>query len=78
MIVLGFSGVFVLESLGNHNSAFKPPRNKSKDIFQQPQNVDFENDLIFNPSFNIRCQKAKRVKTMTRMLTSCMKLEILC
>ena len=58
MIVLGFSGVFVLESLGNHNSAFKPPRNKSK---QQPQNVDFENDLIFNPSFNIRWEKAKTV-----------------
>ena len=69
MIVLGFSGVFVLESLGNHNSAFKPPRNKSK---QQPQNVDFENDLIFNPSFNIRWEKAERVNTMTYMLTSYM------
>ena len=53
-------GVFVLESLDNRNSAFKSPRNKSKDIFQQPQNKDFENDLIFNPSFNIVVKKLKQ------------------
>ena len=65
MIVWGFLGVFVLESLGNHNLAFKPPRNKSKDIFQQPQNVDFENVLIFNPSFNIRWEKASYMTILT-------------
>ena len=51
---------------------------KVKTFFNSPGNADFENDLIFNPSFNIRWEKAKRVKTMTRMLTSCMKLEIWC
>ena len=43
MLVLWFSGVFLLESsppilssLGHHNSVFKPLRNRSKDIFRQP------------------------------------------
>ena len=35
-------------------------------------NADFENDLIFNPRFNVRWEKAKTVKTMTCMLTSYM------
>ena len=51
IIVLGHSSI--LSSLGHHNSAFKPPRIKSKEILNSRGNAYFENDLIFNPSFNI-------------------------
>ena len=43
---------------------------KVRTFFNSPGNVDFENDLIFNPSFNIHWEKAKIVKTMTCMVTS--------
>ena len=41
-------------------------------FFNSLGNVYFENDLIFNPSFNICWEKAKTVKTMTYMITSYM------
>ena len=39
-------------------------------FFNSLGNVDFENYLVFNPSFNIRREKAKIVNTMTCRLTS--------
>ena len=52
--MFAFLGVFVsesfppiLSSLGHHNSAFKPTRNKSKDIFQQPRKCRFWKLLYF-------------------------------
>ena len=38
---------------------------KVRTFFNSPGSVHFENDLIFNPSFNIRRVKAKTVNTMT-------------
>ena len=35
---------------------------KVSTFFSGPDNVDFENDLIFNPSFNIRREKGKTDK----------------
>ena len=40
---------------------------KSKEICQQHGTVDFENDPICNPSFNICWEKAKPVNNMTCM-----------
>ena len=39
---------------------------KVRTFLNSPGNADFENDLILNPSFNIRGEKAKTVKPMTR------------
>ena len=55
------------KSVDHLNSGFRPPRIKSR-------NVDFENILIFNTSFNIRPEKAKNVDTVTSTLTSNVKL----
>ena len=55
MIVLGFSGVLVLESsevwaTGTRSSSHLGL--KVRTFFNSPGNVDFENYLIFNPIFD--------------------------
>ena len=60
---------FYIFFIQNQKTAFKPPRIT---FFTSPVNVDFENYLALNLSFNVRWEKAKTVKTMTYMLTSYM------
>ena len=54
MLVLGFSGVFGLESSPPILWPSSHLRLKVRTFFNSTGNVDFENDIIFNPSFNIR------------------------
>ena len=69
LVVLGFPCVLVLESFPTYSKvvwvmgirASSHLELKVRTFFNSPGSIDFENDLIFNPSSNIRWEKAKTV-----------------